>query len=55
MALGHQAHREDEVQLNLSLQKEAREAHTLNNVTNNLYSVLSSCRQATSPCSKGTS
>ena len=39
MALGHQAHGQDKVDLNLSLRKEVREAHTLNEVTNNLYSI----------------
>ena len=38
MALGHQANGEDKVELNLPLRKEAREAHTLQDVTNNLYS-----------------
>ena len=39
MALGHQASGEDEVELNLPLRREAREAHTLQGVTNNLYSI----------------
>ena len=39
MALGHQANGEDEVELNLPLRKEAREAHMLKGVTNNLYSI----------------
>ena len=39
MALGHQAHGQDEVDLSIPLRKEAREAHTLNDVTNNLYSI----------------
>ena len=39
MALGHQANREDEVELDLLLRKEAREAHDLEAVTNNLYSI----------------
>ena len=39
MALGHQAQGQDEVDLNIPLRKEAREAHTLEDVTNNLYSI----------------
>ena len=39
MALGHQAHGQDKVELILALRKEVREAHTLDDVTNNLYSV----------------
>ena len=39
MALGHQAHEEYEVKLNIPLRKKTREAHTLNNVMNKLYSI----------------
>ena len=39
MALGHQAHGQDKIELNLPLCKEAKEVNTLDDVTNNLYSV----------------
>ena len=52
MVLGLQAHRQDKVELNLPPQKEAREVHTLNDVTNNLYSVPKLVQAAYIPISQ---
>ena len=39
MAFGQTSAAEDVVELNLPLQKEATEAHTVKGITNNLYSI----------------
>ena len=39
MAKGYQIHGKHKVDLNFSLKKEEKEKHTIDNVTNNLYSM----------------
>ena len=56
MALGHQAHEEDEVELNFSFRQEEREVHTLNGIKKTTSTVSSnSCKRAMSPYLRGTS